>query len=375
MHVYEQPDGAEHPSRPLRPASQGTPENPTVRAVTGRQPVAVSAAQLLALQRTAGNAGVVRLLHQQRQPAPVVQLAVQRAATYTDEAATISHYLPNPHAYPSAYQARDLPIRRPQKVSGTISPTVTKGRGGAPNPWAVVKLFEAYKAARTAATAPPGTKYPHLSEDDVWRDLLGGAGHDRGHIMGLEVGGDDISENIVPQWSLNQQSGNWREQEKAAVANKTGNIEYTVNYKANSGSWRKVMIPTGIDVSLNTTAFHAWDNAPDANDIARAGTDPGRRLKDLFWFIESRYPKGSICTPDDLDEVVFDALADELADIQDQEQYVAAGGSANAGPPQHATFLATITKSDIEKKKRKRQIDEMLKARYIRKVGKDYEIL
>lgn len=73
-----------------------------------------------------------------------------------------------------------------RSVKGIIVPTSTKGR---PSPPA------AYSGT------PTGKLY----------------GTDRGHLMGLELGGPDIHENIAPQTSLWQQSGGWRDLEKAVV--------------------------------------------------------------------------------------------------------------------------------------------------------------
>lgn len=73
-----------------------------------------------------------------------------------------------------------------RSVMGIVVPTTTKGRPSPPN---------AYSGT------PTGLAY----------------GTDRGHLMGLELGGPDISENIAPQTSLWQQSGGWRYLEKAVV--------------------------------------------------------------------------------------------------------------------------------------------------------------
>lgn len=43
-------------------------------------------------------------------------------------------------------------------------------------------------------------------------------GTDNGHMMALELGGPDISDNIAPQSSLWQQSGGWRKIERYALA-------------------------------------------------------------------------------------------------------------------------------------------------------------
>lgn len=43
-------------------------------------------------------------------------------------------------------------------------------------------------------------------------------GTDNGHLMALELGGPDISDNIAPQSNLWQQSGGWRKVERLALA-------------------------------------------------------------------------------------------------------------------------------------------------------------
>ncbi|MFT8242448.1 hypothetical protein [Roseomonas sp. BN140053] len=67
----------------------------------------------------------------------------------------------------------------PRSVYGIIVPVTTKGRPGAPKP-----LNE----------HPTGKAY----------------GTDKGHLLGLDLGGPDISANIAPQSNLWQQSGGWR---------------------------------------------------------------------------------------------------------------------------------------------------------------------
>jgi hypothetical protein len=85
-----------------------------------------------------------------------------------------------------------------------------------------------------------------------------------------ELGGADEEWNIVPQWSLNQQSGPWRELEKEATE-KAEDIEVTAHYATDSGSWRKVGVPTHMTYELKkanqSIQSTDWDNAPDENDL------------------------------------------------------------------------------------------------------------
>ncbi len=74
----------------------------------------------------------------------------------------------------------------PRAVHGIIVPVSTKGRPSAPSP---LSGFGTGKAMGT----------------------------DKGHMMALELGGPDISENISPQSSRWQQSGGWRAIETNAL--------------------------------------------------------------------------------------------------------------------------------------------------------------
>ena len=73
----------------------------------------------------------------------------------------------------------DIAEATPRRVMGIIVPVTTKGRPSAPVPLS------------------------GFSTGMNW-------GTDKGHLMALDLGGPDISANIVPQTSLWQQSGGWR---------------------------------------------------------------------------------------------------------------------------------------------------------------------
>ncbi|MGH8547792.1 MAG: DNA/RNA non-specific endonuclease [Methylococcales bacterium] len=82
---------------------------------------------------------------------------------------------------------------RPVALIGRIKVCVTSGRGAAPPP---------YSGFVTDYTP-----------------------FDRGHIMALELGGPDISQNIVPQYAQWQETGTWRKMETAlAVATNNGGV-------------------------------------------------------------------------------------------------------------------------------------------------------
>ncbi|GAB2937758.1 hypothetical protein GCM10027280_27450 [Micromonospora polyrhachis] len=380
MYAYEKPDGPADRNRHPRPPTV-TPHAPASLVVPPGLPAAATAARLVALQRAAGNTAIARLLggsgpaeRATDRATPDRPLAVQRANSYTDEAATISHYEPKIPTNSAPYHARDLVVRRPRQVAGTVSPTGTKGRPDAPAPWAMVQLAEAYRAARINAEQTSGKHYPHISVGDVWRDLLAGAGADRGHIMGLELGGDDISENIVPQWSFNQQSGPWRKHEKALRASKGATVEFTVNYASDQGSWRKAIIPRSIEYSVVGGPVTTWENAPDDNDLFRSGASPDDHNKALFEFVRTQAPPGTVCTEAKMDEYAFKALADAMARHQDHEAYVKAR-KANVKPvSQYDARLARITKSHIEKRKRTSLIKKLEASGRIVKKNNKYEI-
>lgn len=138
--------------------------------------------------------------------------------------------------------------QRPVNVSGLVEPTATTGRGGAPNP---VGGFQIYfgqgKAPKESMEHDRNTGRPDV---------------ERGHIMALELGGPDISENIVPQWAKFQGSGDWRKMEVKVLelANATiaeGNfLKYTVDvfYKRYTGSLQPTFdaatFPTGFTASV-----------------------------------------------------------------------------------------------------------------------------
>jgi hypothetical protein len=63
---------------------------------------------------------------------------------------------------------------------------------------------------RTATGGRPGAPVP-ICGLDIDNTSLG-----RGHIMALELGGPDVSENIVPQYQQWQQTGAWRQMEVRA---------------------------------------------------------------------------------------------------------------------------------------------------------------
>ncbi|MFF9363907.1 eCIS core domain-containing protein [Streptomyces griseoluteus] len=291
---------------------------------------------------------------------PASDAPVQRKLeTVTKEPATVSHYAPTKEG---ADVLTGLTIERPKVVTGSIDPTSTKGRPAAPDPLAVISLHEAYvRAAQKGAPKP--------QKADVWRDLFGGAGYDRGHVMGLEVGGEDRSDNIVPQWSLNQGTGAWRDIEHRLVGLKKGKLEFHVSYATNSGNHRQVMIPVQIDVWLDGAVYEQWDNGPDPNDLIRAGADPSDASEYYLAAKAALQGKTTLDESEMQNFALWALSADKasfmaLADYEDKTAQGKAPGSSSADAHQ-----AGMSKSDIPKKRRDGLIKEYVKRGWVSKKG------
>lgn len=297
---------------------------------------------------------------------------VQRASQYQFENAEVSFYKPGKKSANPLPALRDLRIERPSKVTGTVVPTVTKGRKNAPNPKVVFELEEAYQ--REARRQ--GVKRGLPNDKDVWKDLFGGAGYDRGHIMGLEVGGDDISDNIVPQWSLNQGTGAWRRIEQALVRTGSGSVEFQVSYDTDHGNYRKVMIPTQIDIYLNGTRFDEWGNKPDFNDLIRAGKDSSDLARHYTTVREERWKGRPTLTEKEMvDEFAAQVLALNRAEFQAYRDYENASAQGQApGTSALSTYAQQWKLSDFPKERRERLIEDYLDAGFVTFANKTYTL-
>ncbi|MCM2415365.1 DUF4157 domain-containing protein [Streptomyces sp. RKAG290] len=288
--------------------------------------------------------------------------AVQRAMTTATEDATVAHYTPTKAGTGTA---QDLRVKRPRTVTGDVNKTGTAGRPAAPNPIAVKTLQQAYKAQAS------GNKWKVPSDADVWRDLFGGAGYDRGHVMGLEVGGQDDPKNIVPQWSLNQGTGMWRRIEQELADLGSGTVRFQVHYASASGNHRTVMVPTRIDIEHNSAPYKSWGNEPDTNDLIRAGADPS----DLFDFYadameEKHYAQGQQLTADEMQDFVLAAMARDRADNLAQIDYhdtVTQGGTPGASTAD--AHAAGMTRSTIPADRRKKTIEKYVDAGLVSRSG------
>ncbi|MFJ8885962.1 DUF4157 domain-containing protein [Streptomyces sp. NPDC102402] len=291
--------------------------------------------------------------------------AVQRKSVTTLEDATVTHYAPSRENADPAYA---LKIKRPQRVTGPINPTGTKGRAAAPNPIAVKSLHQAYKGQKRKGTAAP-------TEPQVWKDLFGGAGYDRGHVMGLEVGGDDVAQNIVPQWSLNQGTGMWRRIEQALVGVSKGDLRFEVRYAAATGNHHHVMIPVGIDIYLDKAHYRTWENEPDINDLIRSGSDPSD-LAHYYTYAKEALGGRTQLTEDEMQSFALVALSQDKGTFlayKDYEEHRAQGKTpATITADAHAQAM---TRTDIPKDRRDKQIESYIAAGWVTKAGTTYTLL
>nr|WP_257585954.1 MULTISPECIES: DUF4157 domain-containing protein [unclassified Streptomyces] len=271
---------------------------------------------------------------------------VQRASSTVLENAVVSHYQPSKRNAPFA---QNLTIQRPRTVTGPIARTGTAGRPAAPNPYAVKKLQEVYEQQFGKRRSP--------SEALVWKDLFGGAGYDRGHVMGLEVGGTDTEANIVPQWSLNQGTGMWRRIETAMANLGAGNLRFEVHYASATGNYRSVMIPTTIDIFLDNAPHTTWENAPDINDLIRNGRDPDD-LVEYYTLVKDEYDGQTTLTEDEMHKFAWKALARDKAvslSYADYENLVAQGQTPTTSTVD--THMQGMTLSTFSKDRRRKLID------------------
>ncbi|WP_320781478.1 DUF4157 domain-containing protein [Streptomyces sp. CRN 30] len=303
---------------------------------------------------------VQRLAEADGDATPQAADTVQRASTTVLENATVTHYQPSKA---NAARGHDLVIQRPRTVTGPINPTGTAGRPAAPNPIAVKRLHAAYRNQNGARGAP--------SEPQVWKDLFGGAGYDRGHVMGLEVGGSDVTENIVPQWSLNQGTGMWRRIEQEMVGVGTGTLRFEVTYGTANGNYRRVMIPEKIDIYLNNAvaAYRSWENEPDINDQIRAGRDPGD-LAQYYTEAKDELSGRTTLTEDQMQLFAVQALARDRAtslSYQDYEDLSAQGQAPTASTAD--THMQGMTRSTFPKDRRDKLIQSYVDAGWVTRSG------
>ncbi|MEV7658279.1 DNA/RNA non-specific endonuclease [Streptomyces anulatus] len=369
---------ADRPSRARGPAESGV----------------VPPAGFLAQQSSSGNAAVVQMLraaghlpaqdrhrHRHGDDCGHEQAGaevVQRASTTRKEGAVVSFYEPSKRNAP---RMQDLPIERPAVVSGPIDVPKdgTSDRGAAPEPLSVTSLQSAYKAALASQPKAAGKSKPRRATPnnaDVWKDLFGGAGYDRGHIMGLEVGGTDETENIVPQWSLNQQSGEWRQIEKDLVSLGSGTVTFTPHYPSAHGNYRAVMIPTSIDVQVQGGQGHTWHNDPNLNDLFRAGQDPESPAESYKYAKRDLHGAGKVTVDEDqMHRIAQMAYVHERAIADTHNDYVEQRSSGQApGTSRLDTLMQPANLPSVPKASRQKLIELYIRCGWVTPSGANYVV-
>ena len=111
-------------------------------------------------------------------------------------------------------------FERVTEVIGLVAPGSTSGRPSAKESICVMRIS-------TAKNEPAKYRYDPTTGVNAYNTGINDA--EKGHVMALELGGPDISENIVPQWAKWQGSGVWRRMEEEiyqfAVKGDPGNLK------------------------------------------------------------------------------------------------------------------------------------------------------
>ena len=132
-------------------------------------------------------------------------------------------------------------VCRIDEVEALLTPCVTTGRGGAPDPSSGLDLTY--------------------------------SGFDKGHVIALELGGVDDEYNIVPQCRFFQQSGPWRKAEREILKIIKDYPKFTCSMKVRLTYARSPIDPRSLEMVVTDTAdgsvlFQtALDNLPTDVDI------------------------------------------------------------------------------------------------------------
>lgn len=131
-------------------------------------------------------------------------------------------------------------LKRPVLASGYIYPMATAGRKTAPEP---------ASGFRIGMTKTVPKKALAVSARNSGRVDM-----DKGHIFALELGGPDVPDNILPQFSQFQRNGVWRRMEVEALekANSTGDLVFmsvAIVY-GSASTVSRALVPSGFIVSL-----------------------------------------------------------------------------------------------------------------------------
>lgn len=130
-------------------------------------------------------------------------------------------------------------FERPVRVSGMVEPVSTKGRPGAPEPMTGFRPYEDGKNGRQ-------------------RRFM----FDRGHVMALELGGPDVTPNIVPQGSKFNQHGRWRQMEREVL--RLHNTEGPAHFEVRAIYGKGAKAPHSFDVAV-TTSKGVYRNPPPSD--------------------------------------------------------------------------------------------------------------
>jgi Domain of unknown function (DUF4157)/DNA/RNA non-specific endonuclease len=192
-------------------------------------------------------------------------------------------------------------LERPVRVSGMVFPSATKGRPSAPEPSSGIKVGIKWKEVGSATTRNTGMV-------DV----------QKGHIMALELGGPDISSNIVPQWANWQGNGAWRRAEKQVLAmaekaeeqGKKLHFDAAVAYKQyqviSQGTMKGLLVPTHFRITVTeydpgTKTFGATKTIVFDEDQQRDATDDMMAQRQ-FDVVDQDVDSGSDSDVTDMDE-------------------------------------------------------------------------
>ncbi len=202
-----------------------------------------AAAEMLRLQRTIGNRSLTGLL--ERPPAsgvllPVIQRDYERpgkdGGIYESE----------------RFGPEGSKRERPTVVELPVRSVTTMGRGAAPAPL---------------------SQFAHGGKLDV-AGTARKAGFDGGHVVGLHIGGEDISENVVPMW-------------KAFNRGAYKKMEDDVKGRA------KTIVEGGQKAWITITCYYADGEAdtPYAFDVLLESSPPNRDARTAVWATFLRQPE------------------------------------------------------------------------------------
>ena len=127
---------------------------------------------------------------------------------------------------------------------------------------------------QTKPTSTKGRGYTPTSSSGY--NTVGSPILDKGHVVALELGGANISQNIVPQFSGLQRHERWREIENLIAASGSVPLEIIVVYPpAEQGTHKRMSLPASFIVKAGGIVFEEVANNPAERDLDKA--TPRRR--------------------------------------------------------------------------------------------------